>query len=87
MKILSDLRNELLKRREIVVSFVSESNPGFANSLKKIVGEFNVPEENVVVRSVRNNFGTREFVVEAFIYDSPQDKERIEPKKKKKESS
>ncbi|MBI2452107.1 hypothetical protein HYV50_03450 [Candidatus Pacearchaeota archaeon] len=87
MKVLKEIKNNLLRRKEITFVIESNSNPGFKNSKKSIVEKLKAPEENVVVKSVKNNFGTREFLIESFIYDSKVDKERIEPKFKKEKQS
>ncbi|MBU0760418.1 MAG: hypothetical protein KJ600_04830 [Nanoarchaeota archaeon] len=84
MEILQDTKNPLLKRKEIKFSIKTETNPGIQGCMEKVVEKFKVPEEHVVVRSVKNNFGSQEFVCEVFIYDSKEDKEKIEPKQKVK---
>ena len=86
MKIKKDFRNELLKRREVEFVFESEKNPGFAVAREKIHEKFKISPENVVVKFVKNNFGAREFLVEAFLYDSVADKEAIEQKPKVKKA-
>lgn len=87
MKTIKETRNELLKRKEFLVSFASDKNPGFEESKKTFSEKLKVAPENVVVRSVRSNFGSKEFVVEAFVYDNAKDKETIEPKAKPKKAA
>lgn len=84
MKIMKDFRNNLLKRREVSFVLEADSNLGFANAKKAVVDELKVSEENVVIKFIKNNFGSREFVIEAFVYDSKTQKELIEPRKKEK---
>ncbi len=84
MKTVKEVKNELLKRKELLFSFEAERNPGFEASKKIIVEKLKVAPENVAVRSVRGNFGSKEFVVEAFVYENAKDKELIEPKVKPK---
>ena len=84
MKIEKDFKNTLLRRREIQFFIESKDNPGFENSRKIVVEKLKVPEDNVAIKSVRNNFGTHDFFVEAFVYDTKEEKERIEPKFKEK---
>jgi len=85
--VIQDLRNELLKRREVKLIIRENKNPGFANALKIITEQFNAKEENIVVKEVKSKFGKDTFLIDAFIYDSVADKERIEPKKKTKGKS
>ena len=84
MEVVSELKNNLLKRKEVVVSCEYEGNPGFEKSGKDIAEKFKAKEEQVAVKKIGSSFGTNEFVIEAFIYDSAEDKNRIEPKKKEK---
>ena len=87
MEIISDTRNPLLKRRETISAIQSESNPGFEISKKKIADKFKTDVDNVVIKSLKNNFGANSFLVDALIYDSVQDKEYVEPKPKAKKSA
>lgn len=88
MEITQDTKNPLLKRREIQFTVESQSNPGFAGTRQMLVEKFKANEESIAVKYVKNNYGTRTFRVEAFIYDTPEDKLRVEQKaKKKKEGS
>jgi ribosomal protein S24E len=86
MKVIKDFRNELLKRREIKIITEAEKNPGFAGALKMITEHFKVKEDVVVAREVKSKFGRDTFLIDAFIYDSSADKERVERKKKDKKS-
>ncbi|MBU0466242.1 MAG: 30S ribosomal protein S24e [Nanoarchaeota archaeon] len=87
MNILNDKKNNLLKRREVQFILESDSNLGYENCKKAAISHFKIPETNVVVKSVKNNFGSKEFVCKVFIYDSEQDKHKIEPKVKAKKKA
>lgn len=82
MKVVKDFRNELLKRREVELVITSEKNPGIKASSKSIADNFKANEEAIVVKRVVSRFGRDSFSVEAFIYDSIEEKNRIEPRKK-----
>jgi ribosomal protein S24E len=84
MEILNEIYNSLLKRKELVAKENYESNPGFEKTMSDIAKKFKVENETVVIRRINSSFGTGEFVIEAFIYESVKDKEKIEPKKKEK---
>lgn len=86
MKIMKEFRNNLLKRREITAIIDSKNNPGYETSINNLTEQFKVEKDLVVIKSLRSKFGQNSFLVEAYIYDSIQDKERIEPKKKEKKS-
>ena len=84
MNTVKDFRNELLKRREVELVLTAEKNPGMKDAAKNIAENFKVNEELVAVKEVGSRFGRDSFVIEAMIYDSVADKNRIEPKKKEK---
>lgn len=87
MKIISDKKNVLLKRREVVCEMECASNPGFAQSTKEIAKETGVSEEVVAIKKIDSSYGTSKFVVSAFLYDSVDEKNKIEPKPKQKKEA
>jgi len=87
MDITKDFKNNLLKRRELKLAIESPSNPGFENTKKTISEKFKTEVDNIAVKSLINNFGTNEFMIEAFIYDSKDHKDKIEPKIKPKKKA
>lgn len=84
MELRKDFRNELLKRREIHGVLQSEKNPGLGEVRKLVAGKFKVGEDAVALKFVKNNFGSNEFLVEAFVYDSAEDLLNTEQVKKVK---
>ena len=81
-KILKDLRNNVLKRREMEILLVNRGNPGFIITKDLISHRLKVSRENIVMNHINGEFGRNEFVIDAFIYDSKEDLERIEGKQK-----
>lgn len=84
MKIMKDSYNKLLKRREVDIIIETEKNPGFERATATIAEQFKVDPQVIALKAVRNNFGTRKFILKAYIYDSVDDKTRLEPRKKNK---
>ncbi len=84
MKAIKDFRNELLKRREVVVQKKYSSNPGFVTAKKDIAEHFKASEECVVIRNVLGAFGSDVFNIDARIYDSLEILQKVEPKPKVK---
>ena len=78
MKIFSEFSNELLNRREIVAEMDFEKNPGFENAKKEIANHFKANEELIVMKSLKGKFGSDSFLIDAFVYDSVEDKEKID---------
>jgi ribosomal protein S24E len=87
MEIINETQNTLLKRKEVLASLPSESNPGLENTKKSLSEKFKAELDKIAIKHVKNNFGTNEFLVEAFIYESLEDKDRIEPKVKPKKKA
>ena len=84
MDTIKDFRNDLLKRREVKLVVTADKNPGFADATKAIADKFKSNEDVIVVRTLKSKFGRDSFLIDAFIYDSVQDKNIFEPKKKEK---
>jgi len=84
MDVVKEFDNRLLKRKEVEVSDRYNSNPGLSKVLEDIAKHLKVKEEVVVIKKINSHFGSNNFLIDAFIYDSPADKERVEPKKKEK---
>ena len=87
MNTIKDFRNNLLKRKEIVFSVDSESNPGYAKMQQECANHFKIEPERVVVKKVWNNFGSKKFFAEVFLYDSVSDKDGTEVKPKVKKEA
>ncbi len=84
MNALKNFRNELLKRREIVVQKKYDSNPGFATAKKDVAEYFKASEDCVVIRNILGAFGSDVFNIDARIYDSLENLQKVEPKPKVK---
>lgn len=84
MNITSDFRNELLKRREVKIVLQSDKNPGLEQSRKIVADALKSTNEVVVVKALNSRFGRDTFSIDAFVYDSLKDKEKIEPRLKVK---
>jgi len=81
---LKDLNNKLLNRREVKIIVNSSSNPGFANATKIIAEQCKAKEELICVKEVKSKFGRDTFLIDAMIYNSLDDKDKIERKPKPK---
>lgn len=81
---ISDFRNDLLKRRELKAVVESETTPSFESSAKMIAEKFKASEDAIVVKGVYGKFGRKTFLIEAMVYDSASEKDKVEPRKKEK---
>ena len=86
METIKDFRNDLLKRKELKVIVESASNPGLSHARKIIADGFKAKEECVVVKELKSKFGRNTFLIDAFIYDSVDSLNKIEPKPKAKKA-
>ena len=84
MNVLKEFENKLLKRKEVLVSEEYEINPGIEKVTEEISKQFKADKEKIVVRRIISEFGKKLFKVEAFVYNSVEDKTKIEPKPKEK---
>jgi ribosomal protein S24E len=84
MNILEEFENKLLKRKEVLVSGEYEINPGIERVTEEISKKFKADKEKIVVRRIISEFGKKLFKIEAFIYNSVEDKTKVEPKPKEK---
>jgi ribosomal protein S24E len=73
-KILKHIKNPLLGREEYDLHIISDSNPSFLD-VKKHLGK---DEDLTIVRSVKGNFGSRDFYSCVFVYNSKEAKENTE---------
>ena len=87
MKTITDFNNSLLHRRELTVVHICDSNPGYLLANKLVAEHAESPEEFVVINHITNSFGFSEFLIQAFVYDSLESKQKIEPRPKQKKAA
>jgi ribosomal protein S24E len=76
MGFVQEHENKLMKRRAVTLLLESSGNPGAAAAVKAVADEAGVGEDQVLVQRIRSEFGKKEFVVEALVYDSVADLEK-----------
>jgi ribosomal protein S24E len=87
MEIKNEFNNALLGRREVLVSHEFDANPGFDAVTKMLAEKFKADGENVIVKNIKNNYGSREFLIEALIYASQEHRNKFERKTKEKKAA
>ena len=85
MQILKDTKNDLFKRRELQIILPSEKTPSYAEISKLLSEKFNSAEENISISKVKGRFGAKTFLIEADIYSSKEDKDKVVRKTKSKD--
>lgn len=83
MQIIQNIRNDLLKRNEITALVESKKNPGFDEMKKQVSKQVRKSGENIEVFNIKGSFGSKEFKINANIYDSKEDLEKNKMKTKK----
>jgi len=87
MKIIEDKQNPLLKRKEVKIIVEAGKNPSMQEASKLIAEHFKAQEDNIALKQIKGKFGRKTFLISANIYNSKEDKEKIEPKKKVKKGA
>jgi len=82
-KILNQIENPLFKRKETTFSVDSEITPSNIDTKKFISENFSIPAENIKIRKILGKFGSKTFTVYCNLYESKEDKEKVEIKTKK----
>ncbi len=86
LKILEEKENSLLNRKEIFGTIDAELTPKTLEILELVGKHFSSNTENIAIKKIKGNFGSKTFHINANIYDSKENKEKIEPRIKIKEA-
>ena len=84
LKILHEIESILFKRKDYLyeVSFEGPT-PSFDQIKKLIMESSKVDEDLLVVKKIKQKYGTRKVEISARIYNSPEDLKRTEIRSKK----
>jgi len=78
VKILKNFDNKLLNRKEVKLIVKHPTIPDTKEALVLVSKEFNSEEDLIVVKGIKGKFGRDTFLIESFIYDTLEDKNKIE---------
>ena len=86
LTIVTEKRNDLLKRREVVIQaeFAGKSTPAEAEVQKSLAEKLKAKENLVVIKKIRQVYGSPQAVVGAYVYDDETTLKAIETINKKK---
>ncbi len=83
LKIIDKKDNLLFNRKEIEASVGAEVTPR-RQEIKELISEkLSIPPEVIKLKGIHGKFGSKNFTIKANVYNSIEDKEKIEPKSKK----
>lgn len=85
LKILEEKNNLLFGRKEIKAVIESEKTPNRTQVLELLSKKFSASPESIKILGIKGSFGVKKFGIEANIYQSKEEKEMVELKKKKEE--
>jgi len=83
LNIIEEEKNPLFDRKKIEVELEAETTPSREDILILLSKKFSTEKENIKIKSILGKFGSRIFTIKANIYNSKQEKDNLEIKKKK----
>lgn len=86
MKVVSEIKNKLLERREVVSTMDNASTPTRVSITEKLAEHFSVPGEQIVVNQIMSKFGSKSFLIDSFVYNSLEAKKQYTKIKAVKEA-
>ena len=82
-EIIKEKENLLFGRKEIQISVEAQVTPS-RNEIKDLIAQkFSTQPENISIKGIHGKFGSKNFTINANIYSSKQDRDKMEPKNKK----
>jgi len=84
IKIKKDFENPLFGRREIEFEIFSEIAPTRKEAVKFLSEKFSKPEENIMLKSIKGSFGSKNFIISTNIYESEEKITNIEKNSKRR---
>ncbi len=85
-EIIEEKENPLFKRKEIQVNLDAQTTPSRNEMTESIAQKFSTQPENISLKGIHGRFGSKNFIINANIYSSKEEKEKTEPKRKKNQT-
>jgi len=83
LNIISENQNALYKRNEIKATVEAEITPNNIEVKKMLVKKYSSQPKSIVINGIYGGFGSNEFKINANIYETAEDRKKIEPFSKK----
>lgn len=82
LQIIKNNENKLYNRIEIIAKIIhkNESTPKRDDIRKELSARLNKDEKNIIVKSIRTEFGKEESLAKVYVYNDQKDMFEIEPK-------
>jgi len=78
LKITIQKENPLLRRKEISGVIASDKNPSLEDAKTLLSEQLKSDKELIVIKKIKGKYGSNEFSLEAFIYNTKKDMEETE---------
>jgi len=83
IKEIKETKNPVFERKEIQAIIFAESAPTKKDVTTALAKKLSASEDTIKIKGIYGKFGTKEFRIEANIYKSKEEKNKIERKTKK----
>jgi ribosomal protein S24E len=83
IKNIHEIKNNVFDRKELKAVLHAEITPSNKEVITFLSKKLSVPEEAIKLNGIYGGFGSKEFKIEANIYKSKEDRNKIERKTKK----
>jgi ribosomal protein S24E len=80
------IRNDLLRREEISAGVNSEITPKTEEVKNMLAEKLSKDAKLIVIKKIKGRFGSKDFLIEAYIYDNSKELKRFESLKGEEEN-
>ena len=84
LKIKTQDAKPFLGRKELLIEGTADTTPSRVQLKEEIAKIASSPAEMVVIKRIKQQFGNKDFKIEAYIYESEKSMKEFEKEKKKK---
>ena len=87
LEVTNEKKNPLVNRTEIKAHTTSDVNPKKFDVAKVLAEKYSVPVDNIRVLTIYGKYGTNEFDIAANIYESKEERDKVELYSKKEKEA
>ncbi|MBS3099713.1 hypothetical protein J4463_00660 [Candidatus Pacearchaeota archaeon] len=64
--------NTIMHRKEVILSINSNTIPSKQSVIDKLSEKYKAEKEGIVIEKIKSNFGSKEFIITAKVYEKPE---------------
>ena len=87
LNITKEDKNPLFPRKEIQGTVKADSIPSKIEVMKALSEKYNVPVKAIRVLDIQGKFGVKEFALRANVYETPEERDKLEVMSKKEKET